>query len=376
MTAHFLGRSEVKYTGKFHRATREMPDYQIRITGLPEFPYRVTLRNKEVKDKKTKCWEYPPRHDAGHLVVRPTEKPQMMDLYFADAEPFTKYFNPYDPMYFLEVTSLDGEDGDMVNTQLVDARERLSVEEEHQVLQELFDQWPAAVPEEMICDVESEQEKNIRAEEIFLNFISTDLKGMKFLDCGCGEGHLARHAAKEAAFSVGYDIALERSAMQRTKNFLMTSNFDEVKEFAPYDCILLFDTLDHAYNPLQLLQDLKSVSKANTIIKIRCHPYASRHGAHQYRTLNLAYLHVVLKSEEFKRHDLEPREVEMYNESDYREWFAEIGASVSQYKPVRTALEGFFQKGLVKKRIIDNGIEDFEPLEIEFIDFEIGFRQI
>jgi len=373
MTAHFLGRSEVKYTGKFHRATREMPDYQIRITGLPEFPYRVTLRNKEVKDKKTRCWEYPPRHDAGHLVIRPSNKPQMVDVYFADAEPFTKYFNPYDPMYFLEVTSLDGEDGDILKTQLVDSRDRLSIEEEHAVLQNLFDQWPAAVPEEMICDVESEQDKKIRAEEIFLNFISTNLRGMRFLDCGCGEGHLARVASKTAAMSVGYDIAIKETALN--KSLVLTSDFAQVEAHAPYDYILLFDTLDHAENPRKLLKDLASVSKANTIIKIRCHPYASRHGGHQYRILNLAYLHIVLRPEEFEQHGLEPRVVEMYNESDYREWFSEIGASVSQYKPVRTAVEGFFQKGLVKKRIIDNGVEDLEPLEIEFIDFEIGFRQ-
>jgi len=373
MTAHFLGRSEVKYTGKFHRATREMPDYQIRITGLPEFPYRVTLRNKEVKDKKTRCWEYPPRHDAGHLVIRPSNKPQMVDVYFADAEPFTKYFNPYDPMYFLEVTSLDGEDGDILKTQLVDSRDRLSIEEEHAVLQNLFDQWPAAVPEEMICDVESEQDKKIRAEEIFLNFISTNLRGMRFLDCGCGEGHLARVASKTAAMSVGYDIAIKETALN--KSLVLTSDFAQVEAHAPYDYILLFDTLDHAENPRKLLKDLASVSKANTIIKIRCHPYASRHGGHQYRILNLAYLHIVLRPEEFEQHGLEPRVVEMHNESDYREWFSEIGASVSQYKPVRTAVEGFFQKGLVKKRIIDNGVEDLEPLEIEFIDFEIGFRQ-
>ncbi|MHA2427217.1 MAG: methyltransferase domain-containing protein [Candidatus Hermodarchaeia archaeon] len=374
MTAHFLGRSGVKYTGKWHRATRELPDYQIRITGLPEFPYRVTLRNKEVRDKKTKCWEYPPRHDAGHLVVRPTDKPQMVDIYFADEEPFTKYFNPYDPMYFLEVTSLDAEDGDILTTQLVDAREQLSVEEEHQVLQELFDKWPPAVPEEMICDVESEEDKNIRAEEILLNFINTDMRGMRFLDCGCGEGHLAKFASKTAAMSVGYDIGVKETVKEN--NFLLTSDFAQVKKHAPYDYILLFDTLDHADDPGKLLKDLTSVSKANTIIKIRCHPYSSRHGAHQYRKLNLAYLHIVLRPEEFEQHGLEPKPVEIYNESDYRQWFSDIGAVVNVYKPVRTTVEGFFQKGLVKKRIIDNGIQDFDFLEIEFIDFEVGFRQI
>jgi SAM-dependent methyltransferase len=259
--------------------------------------------------------------------------------------------------------------------EILDEREKQTPAEEYADLKTIFDQWPAAVPPEMICDIESEEDKTIRAEEITSNFINTDLKHMRFLDCGCGEGHLARHVAQKAAFSVGYDIALEKTKRQRTKKLLLTSSFEEVKDFAPYDYIMLFDALDHCSDPLQLLKDLKSISKANTIIKIRCHPHASRHGGHQYRTLNLAYLHLVLRPEELKKHGLEPDVAALYSELDYRDWFEKIEAQVTLYRPVKMEVEHFFQIGLVKKRLFDHGISDFSMLDTEFIDFELTFRK-
>jgi hypothetical protein len=52
------------------------------------------------------------------------------------------------------------------------------------------DQWPQAVNEYLICDLNSEDDKDARAQGIIAAMIDPDLTGKKFLDFGCGEGHV------------------------------------------------------------------------------------------------------------------------------------------------------------------------------------------
>ena len=69
------------------------------------------------------------------------------------------------------------------------------------------DSWPAAVPADLICD-NKEDEKLNRAAGILNNLITEDLKDKKFLDYGCGEGHVAFIAGSviPTKISVGFDI--------------------------------------------------------------------------------------------------------------------------------------------------------------------------
>ena len=45
-----------------------------------------------------------------------------------------------------------------------------------------------------------------RAEGVVDILVEESLENKKFLDFGCGEGHMAKYAAKECSLSIGYDL--------------------------------------------------------------------------------------------------------------------------------------------------------------------------
>lgn len=158
--------------------------------------------------------------------------------------------------------------------------------------------WPEAVFPAQIADENSERDKEERAQGIS-DIMLPPLVGKRFLDFGCGEGHVAWHAAKEAKASVGYD--LERSPKspftweEQEGNLLLTSDFDKVSAAGPFDSILLYDVVDHAegMSPSELLSKAASVLSDDGRMFVRCHPWCGRHGGHMYRSLNKAFVHLV-----------------------------------------------------------------------------------
>ncbi len=163
--------------------------------------------------------------------------------------------------------------------------------------------WPEAVFPAQIADLNSEADKEERAQGIS-NILLPPLDGKKFLDFGCGEGHLARHASKEASFSVGYDIRIPEASPfewnSARDSTLLTTDFELVKDGGPYDVILLYDVIDHCESPSDVLGMAKSVLAPEGRIYMRCHPWCSRHGGHAYRAINKAFVHLVLSEEELK----------------------------------------------------------------------------
>jgi len=156
--------------------------------------------------------------------------------------------------------------------------------------------WPAAVPDFLICDQNSEEDKSERAEGIIDLLISDhDIKNKRFLDFGCGEGHTIEFTL-QTEISIGYDIKKSGVKIweETQDNALLTTDFSKVKNHGVYDIILVNDVIDHCSNPHQALSEINSVSKSNTKIVFRVHPWCSRHGGHLYKKHNKAFAHLFL----------------------------------------------------------------------------------
>jgi len=164
------------------------------------------------------------------------------------------------------------------------------------------DEWPEAVFQIQIADENSEKDKEERAEGI-ADMLLPPLGGKKFLDFGCGEGHVAKYVSKDASTAVGYDIVKSGSQVweENTEGFILTQNFDTVRANGPYDVILIYDVLDHVQSTIEsVLEQAKSVLAQEGRIYIRCHPWVSRHGGHAYRKINKAFIHLVFNDQELK----------------------------------------------------------------------------
>lgn len=189
----------------------------------------------------------------------------------------------------------------------------LSREEEFSFLKGILDsqEWPKAVPETQIADEDSEDDKDERSEGI-VDIILPSLSGKRFLDFGCGEGHVANHVAKSAAISVGYDRLRDpRSRFsweEENDNLFLTTDFKAVESRGPYDLVLMYDVLDHAQGstPKDMLKMVGSVLADGGRVYLRNHPWCGRHGGHLYRKINKAFVHVVFGEDELKEMGLEP----------------------------------------------------------------------
>lgn len=247
----------------------------------------------------------------------------------------------------------------------------------HNIL--LTDQWPVAVPPLSIGY--TEEDKLNRASGILDIMISEDLENKRFLDFGCGEGHVAYLAADEGVtVSVGYDIAAqnwENLTPAKPNNYLTTS-FDEVKSRGPYDIILVNDVIDHTdQDVVGILTNLKNVLTDNGHLVIKCHPFTSRHATHLYKDLNKAYMHLVFTEQELEK--IFNGKKGIYNRRivrplmTYKDFFEKAGFKVIEERITpKSQVEAFFKTPTIANRIMKNiGFDSFPEFQMsmDFIDF-------
>lgn len=211
------------------------------------------------------------------------------------------------------------------------------------------DEWPEAAPSFLICS-ETDEDKFERADGI-LDYINENLKDKKFLDFGCGEGHVVKKAIEngiKAAF--GYDIV--QSGNLEWENELVT-DWSIVKSNGPFNFILLYDVLDHVKNPVETLNQVKEVCNAETKVFVRCHPFTCRHGGHLYRKMNKAFIHFIFTEEELSELGLK---VDIIQKTyapikDNNKWFSDAGFKVTVSDTITTPVEDFFKNPIFMKKL-------------------------
>lgn len=260
---------------------------------------------------------------------------------------------------------------DQINILVQDIKKELDIptksfsnENEFKKLQDLLNSeaWPEAVMEFQICDENSEEEKMDRAEGIVDILINQSLKDKRFLDFGCGEGHMAKYAsAQGTVLSIGYDIVKSNNSKfkweEKQENFLLTTDLEKVKSVGPYDAILIYDVLDHAQDPVQILKDAKSLLAENGTVYLRCHPWCGRHGSHLYRQINKAFIHLIFTDEELINmgYQADFNKKVFYPIGTYKKYIEDAGFAKKEPDVDTQDIEEFFRKNdLIKNRILRN----------------------
>lgn len=216
----------------------------------------------------------------------------------------------------------------------------------------LSDQWPEAVPEFLIC-AENEEEKKLRGEGI-LEYVGFDIKGKSVCDFGCGEGHLALAASKQAQRVVGYDIKENGSLEWVMKdNLTLTSSCNELLVHAPFDYVIVYDVLDHSTNPQETLLQIKAMTHPKSKIFIRFHSWMSRHATHLYRQLNKAWMHLIFKPEELEKMGLKSEYTYpyFYPIDQQGKWIKTIGFKIDKSEIQKTIIEPFFNQPKIMERL-------------------------
>lgn len=250
--------------------------------------------------------------------------------------------------------------------------------EMHELLDLLAsEEWPEAAPGFLICE-DNEEDKLDRAEGI-LDYISDDLSGKRFLDFGCGEGHVVVKASETAARSIGFDIVKTGiHDWEKSGKYLLTRNFDKVINSSPYDIILLYDVLDHCEDPIALLHAVRAVCKAETKIYTRCHSWMSRTGGHLYKKLNKAWAHLVFTEEELNKMNLKLESLRKYYFPMHTQkaWFNAANLLVNYSDTVNSIVEPFFQKPAISDRLREkfDGIFPEPQLQQSFNDYILKIK--
>ena len=241
------------------------------------------------------------------------------------------------------------------------------------------DEWPQAIDPDLICDKSSEEDKIDRANGIIEVCFSSDiLNKKKFLDFGCGEGHVAYAAAKHADVSVGYDRHKNFcNPVGEVKNCIVTDDLDVARANGPYDVILAFDVFDHTEDPIGSLKEAKDLLADHGRIHIKFHPWCSRHGGHVYHHINKAYAHLFLSNEDLKlSSDVEHTNKVFYPIKSYDDMIEQAGLRVVSKEITRQKPEDFFQKKSVVKSYLENifGNSTFPSFQLEqsFLDYIVS----
>lgn len=244
--------------------------------------------------------------------------------------------------------------------------------------------WPEAVFSAHIADENSESDKQDRAMGI-AEIMLPPCIGKKFLDFGCGEGHVANYVARDASVSVGFDLARPASSPfaweEKTGVVLLTTDMVKVQQEGPYDVILIYDVIDHCESdPADVLKNAASMLAPDGQIIMRCHPWCGRHGGHAYRKLNKAFVHLVFSEEELSEMgvDVEHNNKVIRPLKSYARAIDESGLKkVGEPEIDSQEVESFFRETpVVRDRILKNwGISEWaqDPPQFQmsqcFVDY-------
>lgn len=220
------------------------------------------------------------------------------------------------------------------------------------------DSWPEAVPEYLIVREDDLDAQRLRAIQIE-GMIGFNATGLNVLDYGCGNGFLAAQYAKSAKTSYAYDIA-----QGSFSDFLLDGSLPNLLNCSKQqlgsltgqiDLIILFDVIDHIVGntAVNLLQDLKKYLSSKGRIFLRCHPWTSRTGSHAYLSINKAFIHLAMTSDELLQAGIKVLPNIKANKplAIYEDMLNKAGYKTENKKVQTNAVEDYFDGELLERMI-------------------------
>jgi len=247
------------------------------------------------------------------------------------------------------------------------------------------DKWPVAAPQHMIVKQDNPHEQRFRALQV-VTLLQLDNSHKKILDFGCGDGMISKELKSKSELVVGYDLASAKSWDTVANDFIvMTKDKADVQRNAPYDLIMLFDVIDHLVgeDPIEVMKFVKSVLAPGGRIYVKTHPWTAKHGSHLYETINKAYLHLALTTDELLEAGYTPQSNMKFVRpmATYLTIFSDAGLEVASKNVVAEAVDPFFT-GDVLDRIIkinwEGKIDKSTAIKImsnQFIDYWLVSQQ-
>jgi SAM-dependent methyltransferase len=240
-----------------------------------------------------------------------------------------------------------------------------------------IDCWPEAVPAFLVAKDASTEDQVNRANAVLDMMLDKNVEGTNFLDFGCGEGWIAQEALKRGVVeSVGYDKE-KHETWAKLKGVKTTNDYASLKR-GHFDVVMLYDVLDHAHDPMEVMAQVKHVLKKDGSVYVRCHPWTSKHATHLYKQgVNKAYLHLFLRNLEIG--DMINADVMFTREEKnameaYHWWFNNY--EIKKERFVREPVGEFFFVPAFKELLANeqqipvSEIDNFLKLmEVQFIDY-------
>jgi len=246
--------------------------------------------------------------------------------------------------------------------------------------------WPEAVDADFINQNSFEDKVN-QASNIISTLVTSDIIDKKVLDFGTGSGYLPFVIANLffPQMAIGFDLKDNKwNDFEKMDCLKYTTNWQDVIDMGPYDVIILNDVIDHCENIN--FNKIKSIKSESGRVFVRCHPWCSRNGAHAYKDLNKAFIHLVFNEEELLKMGIKTQPVQKLFDpiQSYKKLFADAGLSILRENINKRDVEFFFiQNPTIQKRIKEKWMKSTNPefangdsfpkslLEIESIDFTL-----